>query len=115
MNSDDWPFEQAVREVMALLVRGDYREIERRTAGVRLSAVEMGEAVKDYGKRLVLSPDAVSNLNVVPITSSIPPSWSVYVPLWTAEEGRSDLTLELTIKQLETNQFQIEVDNLHVL
>lgn len=35
-------------------------------------------------------------------------------PLWTREEGRSDLTLSVTaIKQGET--YTVEVDDLHVL
>jgi len=34
--------------------------------------------------------------------------------LWTAEEGRSDLSLELTITE-SGNGYLIEVDDIHVL
>jgi hypothetical protein len=112
----DWPFESAVREVTELLVQGEYGEIEGRTAGVRLSALEIGHAVKEYGRRLVVPSNlAALTLDVVPITAAAWPSWSVQVPIWTAEEGRSDLTLELTARQVQPDQFQAEVDNLHVL
>ena len=45
----DWPFESAVRELTELLVQGDYVEIERRTAGLRLSALEIRRTVKSMG------------------------------------------------------------------
>ncbi len=46
--------------------------------------------------------------------TSHPEELALDVPLWTKEEGRSDLTLALTaIKQGET--YTVEVDDLHVL
>jgi hypothetical protein len=36
------------------------------------------------------------------------------MPLWTKEEGRSDLTLELTVT-MGANDTQIELDDIHVL
>ena len=34
--------------------------------------------------------------------------------LWTAEEGRSDLTLELTLTDSRGEIYQIEIDDIHV-
>ena len=46
--------------------------------------------------------------------TSRPDAVTLDVPLWTREEGRSDLTLSVTaIKQGET--YTVEVDDLHVL
>jgi hypothetical protein len=53
-------------------------------------------------------------LDIVRIAGSVPPAWSVRANLWTKEEGRSDLTLELTIRQVE-NSYEVELDDLHVL
>jgi hypothetical protein len=47
------------------------------------------------------------------VRGSNPKRWSVRFDLWTADEGRSDLTLELTVE--ETDPLKIELDDLHVL
>ena len=53
---ETWPFESVVREVVALLARGEYTALERRTGGARLSATELREAVQAYGRRIVVPP-----------------------------------------------------------
>jgi hypothetical protein len=40
--------------------------------------------------------------------------WSVVMPLWSEEEGRSDLSIELTIIKYGNN-FVFEIDDLHIL
>ena len=40
-------------------------------------------------------------------------TWAVDVPLWTAEEGRSDLTLSLTVSESREG-VRLELDDLHV-
>ncbi len=39
--------------------------------------------------------------------------WAVAMPLWTKEEGRSDLRIELTI--MDANPVVVEIDDIHVL
>ena len=81
-----------------------------------MTAVEMAEGVSAYGGRLILPPaDAFDNLDVVEVEGTQPREWSVNVGLWTAEEGRSDLTLELTLREGEEEIFDVEIDNVHVL
>jgi hypothetical protein len=111
-----WPFEPAVREVVTLLSRGDYYALERLTAGERLSASELAQAVRGYPATLRAPPswEAVP-LDVVPVTSANSPTWSVVVPLWTVEEGRSDLSLELTVQQRPDGGYNVGIDDLHVL
>jgi hypothetical protein len=36
------------------------------------------------------------------------------VPLWTLEEDRSDLEIELTLREMAEGLFVAEIDNLHV-
>jgi hypothetical protein len=89
-----WPFEHAVREDVALLGLGDYAGVERRSSGVRLSAELLAATVSGYACRLIVPPSgAAARLGVV--THGAGRGWSVEVPLWIAEEGPSDLSLEL--------------------
>ena len=39
----------------------------------------------------------------------------VAVEMWTREEGRSDLTLELELRAVEPDRWQVRVLDLHVL
>ena len=111
-----WPFEPVVRDVVTQLAAARYADLERRTRGVRLSAGELAHAVREYGRQIIAPPDGADLLvDVVPITSAEPPAWSVNVPLWTAEEGRSDLTLQLTVRAGPVGGYDVEIDDLHVL
>lgn len=108
----DWPFEPQVRDVVASLVRGDYAAVERLSGGVQLRAEHLAHAVGAYGRRLVVPPPGAAPLDVVECLDGT--GWSVVVPLWTAEEGESDLTLELTVRRGPDGAHRIEVDSLHV-
>jgi hypothetical protein len=104
-----------VREVMELLAAGSYAEVERLTKRVRLTAQEMETVIRDYGRRLVVPPEgAFEFMDVVEVRNADPPSWSVTMPLWTREEGRSDLSLELTIVGGQKD-LRVELDDIHVL
>ena len=106
---------QPVRKVVELLVSARYAEIEALTEGIRLSASEMTKAITDYGRQLVIPPDeAFELMDVVEVRDAQPPRWSITMPLWTREEGRSDLSLELTLSG-DQKAFRIEIDDLHVL
>ena len=64
----------------------------------RLSSDDLRNVIREYGRNLAPPPqDAYDNLDTVQVEGAAVPTWSVRVPLWTKEEGRSDLTLELTI------------------
>jgi hypothetical protein len=106
---------EPVYQVIALLVAGKYAELETLTHGVRLKAKDIATAVADHGKRLVSPPDdGFKLMNVVEVKNARPRQWSIATPLWTQEEGRSDLTVELTLIERQ-NSFVIELDDLHVL
>jgi hypothetical protein len=106
---------ESVRQVIALLVAGKYTELETLTHGVRLSAKEIATAVSDYGRKLTLPPESgFGEMNAVEVKNAQPKKWSIAMPLWTHEEGRSDLTMEMTIIE-KANGFAIELDDLHVL
>jgi hypothetical protein len=106
---------QPVREVVELLAAGKYAELEMLTRRQRLSAQEMAKAISDYGRKLVLPPDdAFALIDVVEVRNARPPQWSVTMPLWTREEGRSDLSIAITVIA-DGEGFRIELDDIHVL
>jgi hypothetical protein len=104
-----------VQRLVRLLVAGKLDDVERLTKGNRLKAQEIKEAISTYGRHLVAPPaDAFNSMELVKIRDSNPPRWSVVMPLWTREEGRSDLSIELTLIENQ-GTFQIELDDIHVL
>ena len=99
-----------------LLVNGKYEGVEALTGGRRLTGAQIESAIKTYGRTLVLPPGGrFAARSVVDIQQTEPQRWSVYVDLWTAEEGRSDLTLELTVSDSSEPLYGVEIDDLHTL
>jgi hypothetical protein len=72
-------------------------------------------AVREYGRTIIVPPgDAIPNLDVVKVTNADPERWSVDIPLWSKEEGRSDLTLEVTMIESGQELMHVEIDGIHV-
>jgi hypothetical protein len=111
----DGKIRTAVESILKLLVDNDFKAAAARTAGVRLSEQEMREAVRRYGRTLVSGAnEQLDAIDAVEVKNASPSRWSVNVPLWTREEGRSDLTLELTLID-EGDALRTEIDDIHVL
>lgn len=69
----------------------------------------------DYGNTLVtLPPEALDELDVY-ASSSDPRLCGAGVDLWTREEGRSDLTLEVMVENREGGGYDVLVRNIHVM
>lgn len=76
-------FEVAAR-VADLLAAGRFEDVATLSGGVRLSALEIRNAVREYPGTLVPLPaDSQSLLEVVPIDGGQSRSWSVTQPLFT--------------------------------
>ena len=104
-----------VRQIIELLVAGEYEHVARITRGERLSAGAIEETIRDYGRTLIMPPDtAFEQLDVVRVKDAWPPCWSVRSALWTAEEQRSDLSIELTLTETKGG-YVITLDDIHVL
>ncbi len=114
--AEDPNLEGTVQRVVSMLVQGDYEALERLTNGARLNAAELAGAVSEYGANLTLPPaDSFDDLDVIEVEGQQPRQWSVNVDLWTTEEGRSDLTLELTLRDSIEGILKVEIDGIHVL
>jgi hypothetical protein len=104
-----------VRQIIELLVAKEYDQIVRVTDGQQLDATTIENIILGYGRTVVLPPDsAFDHLDVVRVQNVYAPRWSVRMDLWTAEEGRSDLSVELTVIDGEKGQV-VELDDFHVL
>lgn len=104
-----------VRDAVEQLVHGEYESLVQESTKSRLSADDLRAVITAYGRTPVSPPsDAYEELDLVQITRAAVPTWSVRAPLWTMEEGRSDLTLELVIA-LGPGRSSMELDDLHVL
>jgi hypothetical protein len=108
----------AARAVICQLVEdivvGDFGSIEADGRIGRLTRDELRRAIQEYGKTLVSLPaNAVEAADVYPLENS-PGEFAVDLPLWTAEEGQSDLTLSLTVVDV-IDAPAVSIDDLHVL
>lgn len=108
-----------IEYVVNLLVTGAYKELELFSAGIRLKAeyIEMG--VSEYGRTLVSPPQkAYDDIDMIPVTNTEPQEFSVRFRLYTQEEGKSDLEIQLTLIDKENprqnNLMCVEVDNILV-
>ena len=81
-----------------------------------MTGEQVRQAVGEYGQELRMPPEVVyDNLDVNEIEGAIPRAWWVSVDLWTLEEGRSDLTLEIRLSDTGGELYDVEIDTLHVL
>jgi hypothetical protein len=97
------------------LANDEYDAIVDECSASRLTANDIREVVRGYGRTFVEPPpEALRDLDAVAVRDAKQPTWSISVPLWSKEEGRSDLTLEVTIIQ-NVDRWNIELDDLHVL
>lgn len=109
------PIRTAVNIAVNLLVMGEYEALEALTRGRLLSAPLLRRAVADYRHQLVSPPEsALTDLDVVQAPDIDPPTFHVVFPLWTEDEGESDLTLELRLVEAYPNAFETEITSLHV-
>src|SRR4051812_37162021 len=84
------------RHVVRLLVERRFKELEEASHGIRLSAMQMQDAVDELGERLTMPPErSWDDIDAVAIRNR-PGAFAVRVDLWTAN-GRSDLSIELTL------------------
>ncbi|MGI9429968.1 MAG: DUF7668 domain-containing protein [Bythopirellula sp.] len=103
-----------VREIVIKLAGGEYEDVITTCSASRLSAKDIREVISEYGRTFIAPPaEAYQNLDAIKIRDAAAPTWSVRAPLWSEEEGRSDLELQLTI-QHQGEHWAVELDDLLV-
>jgi len=104
----------AIRRLVDDLVAGNFASIEADGRIGRLTQEELRRAIAEYGRTLAPLPgDGLEEIDVYP-SDQDPRQLAVDVPLWTREEGRSDLTLSLTVVESDDVP-RVSIDDLHVL
>ena len=107
-----------VRRMTELLAQQKYPEIVAWTNGRRIHEREIAKAITDYGRTVVVPPESFysNRINAVRVETTEPQKWSVDFPLWTAEEGESDLSVEFTCTEDDRHYCaDVELDDIHVL
>jgi hypothetical protein len=107
--------ESIVFDIVSEIATGDCKTLISQYPNSRVKAIDIESAIKEYGRVIIPPPQgAYSDLDAVVVKGASQPTWSVRAPLWTKEEGRSDLTLEMTIT-LRIGEQNVMIDDLRVL
>ncbi len=80
---------------------------------VSVGAEGLRRSITDYRRTLVSLPDEAFDRVEGGRVTARPREWWIVVPIWTAEEGRSDLSLELVALPIQDGH-RLEVTDLHV-
>lgn len=106
--------QEAIRRLVDDLINGNYAQIEEDGRIGRLTQDELRGAVADYGRTLTQLPESAFDVVDIYTIQVAPDLAAVDVPLWTKEEGRSDLTLSVTVNE-RVDGVAVSIDDLHVL
>ena len=108
--------EATVIKVLTLLAAKDYVQLAEFGGGKRMAASDIRRAMAGYPFEASVPSGSIAEfLDIVEVRGSFPRRWSVCCPVWTKEEGRSDLTVEMTVTETEGELYAIELDGIHVL
>jgi hypothetical protein len=106
-------FHEKIVNLVMDMANKNYRKIEAEKLNGRVSIADMERTINEYGKTLTPLPqEAFEIANIYNIGEEN--RLDIYIPLWTKEEGRSDLTLSL-ICYLKNDGPAIEINDLRVL
>lgn len=103
-----------VERLVGLLAAGGYGEMARLTDSVRLRSEEIEHAASRYPGEIIATVTR-DGLDVVEIETRDEQRWSVNVRLHTNMESPSDLTMSLTLTQSDSEYYDAEIDDIHVL
>jgi hypothetical protein len=110
-----WEIEAIVRSVIWQLVSKDYEGLVKRCPCSPMTADEIRSAIQQYGRTFIMPPTSGYErlLHTYQIENTEYPAWHIEAPLWTEQEGRSDLEISLRI-ELKDETPQITIRSVHV-
>lgn len=103
-----------VTDLLVLLSDRDYESFMERCGYSLVDDDDLRSAVATYGRTIAPPPADYTFLRACELRARAIPTWHVEVDLWTEEDGRSDLTLEMTI-EFEPTGPVVGINNLHAL
>lgn len=102
--------------ILNLLAESKYSELSELCIGNDIQAEDIERAVSDYPYKPIYPKSEINDLlNIIEVEDSNPREWSVYCDLWTEEEGRSDLNLQISLIESPGEFYQFQIDGIHVL
>jgi hypothetical protein len=113
MSDDENTIRSLVYDLMVKIVhRQDISDVFHDS---RVESSDFFRVLEEYGRTIVVPPaDSYADITPVKVENSEHQTWAVDAPMWTLEEGRSDLSIELTI-ELGDNRPKIQIDDLRVM
>lgn len=102
-----------LNRIITLLVSKEYKELTNEIDCQGLSSSDILAIIEDFGETLVVPKlEQLEELNIIDIDEN---EWAIDFDLWTQESGKSDLTIQLTIKRNSDKSLDIKLDDIHVL
>ena len=106
-------YKPIIKELVIRISNKEYDLIKTNGQNGRVNIEDLKRVIDDYGCTIVSLPDkAFSIVEAYNITSEN--RIDIYLPLWTKEEGRSDLTLSLSCYN-DNGVPKIEINDIRVL
>jgi hypothetical protein len=105
--------EKIIKDIYTLLCSKKYNELAKLTDNTQLSSNDIEESIFKYGYELIPYPNDVV-FDIVEVINSNPKELSIWAPIYTKEEGLSDLGFELTLIEKNDMTYKVELDNIHV-
>lgn len=102
-----------LNRIIAMLVNKEYGNFTKEIDCQGLSSNDILNIIEDFGETLVVPKlEQLEELNIIDIDEN---EWAIDFDLWTRESGKSDLTIQLTIKRNSDKSLDIKLDDIHVL
>lgn len=102
-----------LNNIITLLVNKNYKEFTEIVNCQDLSPIDISNIIEDFGETLVApNIEDLEQINIIDIDIN---EWAIDFDLWTKESGKSDLTIQLTVKKNIDDGLEVELDDIHVL
>ncbi|WP_264847616.1 DUF7668 domain-containing protein [Capnocytophaga catalasegens] len=106
-------FESIIKEIVYNISVNNYEAIKLNRQNGRVDIDDLRRVIKKYGSIIVPLPDeAFTKAEIYDVKDEN--RLDVYIPLWTKEEGRSDLTLSVSC-YITNEMAKVEINDLRVL
>lgn len=116
---------KTLKLIVNLAADRKYSEIiERFPSEMNLTVEEIKREIEEYPATLIYPPEKefeeyilendFDNIFFVEIKEDFPEEWSVRVPVWTAEEGASDLHLVLILTESNQDIYDVQLRDILV-
>ena len=109
--------ERTVKRILELFAKHRYDELALLTRN-NYPVEDIQFAMEAYDATACEPPESfASRIDTIEIEGSTPAAWSVIFPIWTIEEGESDLSMNITCiaRATEDGSFQFDLNGIYVL